>query len=310
MLTWRAGRPGWAQAPALTASFPPGPPPGESGDEGLFGPGSAAWLLGRERVLLAGGPAALLLQVAHPLVGAAVAEHSDFATDPLQRLRGTLDATLTVTFGDSAQVQAAAAAVARRHRPVRGRLTEGSGGFAAGTGYRADDPELAGWVFATLVWTAVTVTQTLIGPAAATCRDAYYTDLQQFGQLFGVAPERMPADYAGLEKYVHQTAQDVLVVGPIAHRLAAQILTPEPPVLPPPLRPLPSVLAAGLLPTAVRDAYGLPWRRRERALFAAVRTSTRHAVPALPPRVRFWPHYRTALRRVHSPAPAAGPPVR
>ncbi|MDP9398691.1 MAG: oxygenase MpaB family protein, partial [Actinomycetota bacterium] len=75
--------------------FPPAPAPGVPGDPGLFGPASTAWSVLRERVVLLGGPAALLLQVAHPLVAAGVAEHSDFRADPLHRLRATLDATLT-----------------------------------------------------------------------------------------------------------------------------------------------------------------------------------------------------------------------
>ncbi len=39
--------------------------------------------VGRERVLLAAGPAALLLQLAHPLVAAGVAEHSDIVAERL-----------------------------------------------------------------------------------------------------------------------------------------------------------------------------------------------------------------------------------
>ena len=42
-----------------------------------------AWRLNREAMLLLGaGPRALLLQIAHPLVAAGVAEHSDFRADP------------------------------------------------------------------------------------------------------------------------------------------------------------------------------------------------------------------------------------
>ena len=52
-------------------------------DGGLYGPGSEAWRLNRESMLLLGaGPRALLLQIAHPLVAEGVAEHSDFQADP------------------------------------------------------------------------------------------------------------------------------------------------------------------------------------------------------------------------------------
>lgn len=293
--------------PALTRFLPAAPPLGVPGDPGLFGPGSAAWRLGREQLLLAGGPAALLLQIAHPLVAAGVAEHSDFIEDPLRRLRGTLNATLVVTFGDSGQAGAAAAAVARAHVPVRGRLPASTGTFPAGTAYRADDPELALWVFATLVWTAVTVTDTFLGPVAPADRDAYYTDMRRFGQLFGAEQAAMPADYAALNDYVHRMGREVLAVSPVAHRLARQILAPDPPVLPAPLRSLVALLAAALLPSPVRDAYGLAWRRRERVLFAAVRQATRQGIRTLPAALRYWPHYCTAVRRVNAANPAPRP---
>jgi uncharacterized protein (DUF2236 family) len=284
--------------------FPPAPALGAPGDPGLFGPDSAAWRLARERLLLAGGPAALLLQVAHPLVAAGVAEHSDFEQDPMRRLRGTLDATLTVTFGDSAQVEAAVAAVAARHRSVAGRLVDSSGSFAAGTPYRAGDPELAMWVFATLVWSAVRVVDTFQRPVLPDERDAYYADMREFGRRFRASEAAMPADFMGLEDYVQRTVREVLVVGPVALQLADQILAPDPPLVPAPLRPLPALIAAGLLPDSLRDAYQLPWRRRDRLAFGALRAATRPVVPVLPPALRYWPHYRTAVRRMRAADPA------
>lgn len=282
----------------LADLFPPGPPLGDRGDRGLYGPQSAAWRLARERVLLAGGPAALLMQVAHPLVAAGVAEHSNFTADPLRRLRGTLDATLKVTFGDRRQVEAAVTRVAGRHRAVTGRLSRSTGRFPAGTPYRAHDPELAMWVFATLVWTAVTVVETFARPVPVAERDAYYQDMRQFGRLFGTDEAAMPGDYTALADYVDRTVRDVLVVDAVAHRLARQILAPDPPLVPAPLRRLPTVLAAGLVPPALREAYELPWRHRDRLSFAALQAVTRPVLRLLPPPVRFWPHYRTALRRV------------
>src|SRR5439155_10340847 len=49
----------------------PPPEPGEPGDPGLFGSGSTVWRIGRERALLLGGPAGLLMQIAHPLLATA-----------------------------------------------------------------------------------------------------------------------------------------------------------------------------------------------------------------------------------------------
>src|SRR5438105_13221343 len=119
---------------------------GAPGDPGLFGPQSMIWNVARERVLVAAGPAALLMQLAHPLVAAGVDDHSDFRRDPFARLRATLDDTLTISFGNSEQSERAADRVRAVHRRVRGRLRSGVGSYATGTPYDAADPALALWV--------------------------------------------------------------------------------------------------------------------------------------------------------------------
>ena len=45
------------------------------GDPGLFGPGSMAWRIDGEVLVLAGGTCALLMQLAHPAVAAGVHQH-------------------------------------------------------------------------------------------------------------------------------------------------------------------------------------------------------------------------------------------
>src|SRR6266545_3466926 len=60
--------------------------------DGYFPSDGMAWRIGRELALLLGGGRALLLQVAHPLVAAGVAEHSGFREDPWRRLEGTMNA--------------------------------------------------------------------------------------------------------------------------------------------------------------------------------------------------------------------------
>jgi uncharacterized protein (DUF2236 family) len=286
--------------PPARAFFPPPPPPGEPGDPGILGPDSLAWRLLRERVLLAAGPAALLLQVAHPLVAAGVAAHSDFRTDPLRRLQGTLDAFLTVAFGDTAQVADAARHVGERHRRVHGTLPVSTGAIPAGTPYRAGDPDLGLWVWATLVWTSVEVADGFVGTLPAPEREAYYQEMTRVAQVFRVPDALLPDTYPGLEHYVSEKVRHVLTVGPTAALLADQILKPDPPILPLPARPVPALLAAGVLPARLRRAYGLPWRHRERVAFRAARGACRHAVPLLPARQRFSPHYVVAAERVGS----------
>jgi uncharacterized protein (DUF2236 family) len=55
------------------------------GAEGLFGPASVTWRVDREAAIFLGAGRALLLQLAHPWVAAAIAEHSRTFTDPIGR---------------------------------------------------------------------------------------------------------------------------------------------------------------------------------------------------------------------------------
>ena len=275
----------------------PTPGPGVPGDPGWFGPRSEVWRVARERALLAAGPAALLLQVAHPLVAAGVAEHSDFRRDPFQRLRATLDATLTMAFGDRAQAGAAAARVRATHRRVRGRLPEPVGPFPAGTPYGAADPDLAMWVHATLVWTALEGSRRLVGPLDRNRRARYAGEAARFATSLGVPDHVIPGTLDDFERYWDERVGR-LVVGSQARALAVDILGPP---IPFPFRAsLPAVrsFTAELLPGPVRAAYGLRLGPTERALAAGLRRSARATVRLWPDRLRFWPHYRAAVRRM------------
>src|SRR5688500_8718660 len=86
----------------------------------VFAPTSAMWKIVRHRSILLHGPAAAVLQIAHPRVGLGVMEHSRFADSPLGRLERTLDAVNTIAFGTWEEAQVAARRVARRHSTVRG----------------------------------------------------------------------------------------------------------------------------------------------------------------------------------------------
>src|SRR5512132_718093 len=94
-------------------------------DIGILARDSVARRINRETFLLLGGTAALLLQVAHPLVAAGVDAHSDFRRDPFGRLLRTLDTTLTIVFGTTAQARAALRRIDRRHAGVRGAAADG-----------------------------------------------------------------------------------------------------------------------------------------------------------------------------------------
>jgi uncharacterized protein (DUF2236 family) len=83
-----------------------------------------------------------------------------------------------------------------------------------------------------------------------------------------------------------------------ARRLSREIIRPPAPALVRPALWLAALPAVGLLPPAIRAAYGFPWNgRRARALrlLAAV---ARRGLPLAPPALRYWAVARRAERRL------------
>jgi uncharacterized protein (DUF2236 family) len=121
-----------------------GDPPPACDDplEAYLPPDGAARLLHADLpAMLIGGIASLLLQSLHPGAMAGVAEHSNYAADPLGRLERTARFVGVTTFGSKQEASRAIERVRRLHDSVAGvdeQLRP----------YRASDPALLTWVHA------------------------------------------------------------------------------------------------------------------------------------------------------------------
>jgi uncharacterized protein (DUF2236 family) len=274
-------------------------PPGRTGDPGLFEPSSIFWRVNRERALLLSAQSVVLMQLAHPLIAAAVAEHTDRHRSLPERLGATLALNLAVIFGDREQAGRAASHVRELHAGINGRLGAGSGSFAAGSPYRADDPELLRWGHATIVWAGVECYSRFVEPLAPPERDRYVAEARTFGAAFGLDAASLPSTFEEVRGYVFSMIEGKgLAVGEDARREAREILWPDGTWGERAAGPAQRVITAGLLPDPVRRWFGLAWDVRERAAFSLLRGATRAAVRSSPPRIRWWPHYRTARSRV------------
>ena len=94
-----------------------------------------AWRINAERLMLLAWVRAILLQLAHPLIAAGVADHSTFrgsTTAAFSRLHQTVGAMLSIAFGDHSARQQAIDGIRTVHRRIHGTLVEECGRFAAG----------------------------------------------------------------------------------------------------------------------------------------------------------------------------------
>ncbi len=245
---------------------------------GLFEEHSITRRVNRENILLLGGGRALLMQLAHPKVAAGVDEHSDFRTHPIRRLRRTIRMTMAIVFGDRDTALAAARGVNQVHAKVQG------------AGYRALDPDLLLWVYATLADTALVTYEAFVQPLLSRERDEFHQEFKLLGELLGIPRDRFPNTVRDFDVYLEQMVSD----GPVrvdarARELAGQVMRPPSRVLPgPAMIPL-NLITTGLLTPALREQYGLRWGpRQQRAYGFALRVVPR-VIALTPPLLRVWP---------------------
>jgi uncharacterized protein (DUF2236 family) len=251
-----------------------------------------------ERVLIIAWLRAILLQLAHPLIAAGVAEHSTFRGGTKAaafRLHRTLNAMLAISFGSDRERTAALDGIRAIHRRVQGTLPIACGPFAAGTRYSAEDPELLLWVHVTLIESVLLGYQQLVGPLTAADRDRYCAESAEIAVALGARTEAVPRRWDALRGTVERNcASEAIVVGEQARTLASALLTPFGGWLGrSAISPILSLLAAGQLPTSVRSQYGFAWNstrdwrfKRTMALLRTIRRGT-------PRPIAWW----TAARR-------------
>jgi uncharacterized protein (DUF2236 family) len=236
----------------------------------------------RERVLLVGGQRALVLQLAHPMVAAGVADHSDFPRDALERLRRTLDLTLATVFGTEQEADRALDTIQRTHQRVKGAR--------AGREYRATDPRLLLWVNATLVDTTLVVYERFVRRLSDEDRYRYYEETKAWGPMYGIPDEETPSDLASFRVYVRDMIDgNELRPTEESRHLVRQVLRP----------PLPfwwrapteavRLVTLALLPERIRDMFGLHASTAAHAALAGSSAASRRLLPLLPERLRVFP---------------------
>jgi uncharacterized protein (DUF2236 family) len=220
-------------------------------DFGLFGPNSVAWRLHQHPCMLIGGLRALVIQALNPLAMAAVAQHSDFRTDPWGRLRRTSEYVTTTIFGDTATAKAAGARVRALHRRVRG-IDE-----VTGRPYSADDPELLLWIHVVEVDSFLAAYRRYGDALSDEDADLYVKEMVRSAELVGLHEADVPHTEREVRDYLAGVRN--LCVTPAAREGLRLVLNP-PARLPGRVAwAIPATAAVALLPPDIRALYGLPW---------------------------------------------------
>jgi uncharacterized protein (DUF2236 family) len=230
-----------------------------------------------EAALLAGGARAILLQVADPVVAAGVARHSDFASQPLARLRATLRYAYSVVLGSAEQADRTRLLVERAHRPIAG----------------ASDPELQLWVAATLYQTAADLDERIFGRLEQESAERVYRHYAVLGTALQMPAESWPTDRAAFRAYWDQRLTGLRVTDD-ARRILLDLLHPKTgPWWLHAGMPLARLLTAGLLPAELRTEYGLPWSVLRERQFRRTMRLLAVVYRCIPRRIRHWParHY-------------------
>ncbi|MFI6876937.1 oxygenase MpaB family protein [Streptomyces sp. NPDC050400] len=260
-------------------------------------PGGILWdTAGDVRSLLA-LPAAFVLQVAHPAVGAGVDDHSVFRTDPWGRGERSLTSVLLWVYGGEAAAEEGRR-LRRVHRTIRGTDPHGRR-------YHALTPAYYAWVHATGYPVARYARRYFARPFTAEEDERFYAEWLMVGRILGIHDRDMPRTTAEFWPYyrtvlAQEIGRNAVVdeltarerpIPPPSDRLAVRLVWP---VVRPVLSRTLSFLSTGLLPPEARAALDLRWtpgQERRLRLFAAV---VRGVVPHLPERLRYLPLARRA----------------
>lgn len=266
--------------------------------EGLYGPKSVMWKVGREFISFFGAGRAVLLQLAHPWVANAIDQHSETRNDPMGRGRRTFINVFSMVFGNTDQVMRVANNVYQLHAKIQGTLPEDSGAFGKDSYYQANEVGAMLWVHATLWDTQVKMYELVYGPLPKHEREQYYQETKLFAYLFGIPESAIPPTWDDFQAYMDtMLASDQITARRVGKEMGHMVFNFGGP-LQPALSWLELMTAFMLTPRLARE-FGLPEDTpANRKKFERGLKMVKTVYPRLPGRVRFIPSYIEAQGRL------------
>ncbi|WP_433226589.1 oxygenase MpaB family protein [Microtetraspora malaysiensis] len=272
-----------------------------------LGPGSMLYELSHQVRWGLVATRAIVLEAAHPQIGAALITNSTFVAHPWRRLRNTVLSAQRMVNPDERVRQREAARLNRLHARITGTDAEGRP-------FNAADPEARAWVVATLFESTVTMCRLSGESLDSPALDRLYSEFLAFLALTDPDGGKLPPTLREFWPYydfmIEERLENTEAVHIILDRLFAQV--PAPPLL----RDSPAAWAAGRalagpvataitvasLPERLRARLGLPELPGTRALTHTAYLSTRLATRLLP---EAWTRLDTVMTMLD---PAYAPP--
>jgi uncharacterized protein (DUF2236 family) len=163
--------------------------------------------IAREGIALAGGPAAILLQISHPKVGQGVADHSTFTTRAIKsisRAQYTQMYIYVMILGNEDEKAAMRAWVDKAHSRVKGGEKDNA--------YDAMDPELQLWVAATIYPSMISMYELIYGPLPPAMGERVYQAYSIMATSLQVPREIWPANLRAFRMYWKDMVENHLEV--------------------------------------------------------------------------------------------------
>lgn len=256
---------------------------------------SEMWRINHQKCGLLFGPAAAILQIAHPRIAQGVAEHSDFESDSLGRLQRTLQSTNRIAFGSKDEALAMKAKLHTVHGQVNGKISDGMQGRK---GYSAFEPDLLLWVLATMIEAATRGYESIYSELPAERKEVFYTEMREFGTFFGLAADYGPEDYSQFQDYyVDVLSSDLLGSHPICKELAQKIAQPNDTHQITLIGKAVYFLTVESIPSPVRERLGFKSTKLTRTKMCCLKSVLPVIFPVVPKRLRFYPESIERLKR-------------
>ena len=265
--------------------------------DGIYGPDSLSWRINRESALFLGAGRAALLQLAHPWVATALAQHSTLLARPIARFHSTFRIVFTMIFGSLPQALTAARQLYARHTNVRGEIPQDVGDWQRGAHYEANEISALRWVHATLVESAVFAYECALSPLTAAEREQYYAESKILAALCGIPSSALPENWSAFAAYNQQMhASGALCVNDTARTMAHNLMAGSGSRIKPPSWY--RALTVEWLPERFRAEFAFSFGPSEQAVAERARRRLPRIYKSIPRALRFSGPWHQAQARI------------